>query len=310
MENSSKTILIIEDNIGDLRLIQEKLKSSGRDYKVASAASLAAGIQVLEQEPVDMVLLDLNLPDSQGLDTLNVLLGHAINLPIVVMTGLDDEALAIEAVKQGAQSYLVKGSVDAQAIGRVVRDSFERHKLRQDLITSELQTRSIINSSSDGLLVIDGDGIICFVNPAAEILFGLPTEEIIGKSYSFSIISNRTIEVEIKQPDDSQRIAESRATPFSWQGQPAQLISIRDITERKQGALIQEGINKISEAVEFSGNMDGLYVTIHKVLREFYQIGTLLIAGCSSANESSHYRIPGRQARHTVFNRDLISQHV
>src|SRR5690242_4746269 len=104
--------LLIEDNPGDARLIREMLREAGAgqaSVELRHADRLSAGLDALAQTSVDLVLLDLSLPDSHGMDTFEAVHHVAPTIPIVVLSGLDDEDLAVRAVHAGAQDYLVKG---------------------------------------------------------------------------------------------------------------------------------------------------------------------------------------------------------
>lgn len=126
--------LLVEDNPGDARLIQEMLKVArgGSALRLEQLQRLAAAIKRLEPgsgEPVDVVLLDLSLPDSQGFATFSRLRAAAPSLPILVLSGLDDETVAVRAVQAGAQDYLVKGHVDGDTLVRAMRYAIERTRL-------------------------------------------------------------------------------------------------------------------------------------------------------------------------------------
>ena len=126
MDDKAIRILLIEDNPGDARLIREMLiEAGGARFQLGCVDRLSAGLEHLAQERVDVLLLDLGLPDSQGLDTLARAQAQVPELPIVVLTGLDDEALATRAVQQGAQDYLVKGQVESSPLARAVHYAIE-----------------------------------------------------------------------------------------------------------------------------------------------------------------------------------------
>jgi DNA-binding response OmpR family regulator len=122
-------ILLIEDNPGDARLIQDALSMAGEATEVQCADRLARGLEMLERGQFDAVLLDLSLPDSRGFSTFEQVRQRAPRLPIVVLTGLDDEELALRAVREGAQDYLVKGAVKSSTIPRIVRFAIERNRV-------------------------------------------------------------------------------------------------------------------------------------------------------------------------------------
>jgi serine phosphatase RsbU (regulator of sigma subunit) len=138
-------ILLIEDNRGDTRLIQELLReASGFPFELESADRLTAGLTRLGLGGIDIVLLDLTLPDSRGLDTFLRLHAVAPKVPTVLLSGLDDETLAIKAVQRGAEDYLVKGHMDASGLVRAIRYAIERTRRRhaeQALRATEVKLR-------------------------------------------------------------------------------------------------------------------------------------------------------------------------
>src|SRR3972149_12251146 len=112
MKDKTIKVLLIEDNPDDAELIRRKLSSSGNGrFKIIPATKLKEGLQYLARNGADLVLSDLGLPDSHGLDTITQVLYQAPHTPVVVLSGLDDEALAIKAVQLGAQDYQVKGQM-------------------------------------------------------------------------------------------------------------------------------------------------------------------------------------------------------
>ena len=136
MESEKIEVLLIEDNPGDARLIQEMLAEPGEAwFQFEYADRLSRGLEHLENGGVDVVLLDLSLPDGQGLDALEKVQAQAPAVPVVVLTGFDDETLAVEALRHGAQDYLVKGDVDSKVLYRAVRYSVERKRAVEDAKT-------------------------------------------------------------------------------------------------------------------------------------------------------------------------------
>lgn len=123
------TVLLIEDDPGDALLIQEMLEQQGCKAQLVTVERLSAGISHLQENCCDVVLLDMNLPDSSGLSTMTRLLDAAPSIPIIVLTGLSDEGFGVEAVKSGAQDYLVKGDIDGRILKRAMFYAVERKKL-------------------------------------------------------------------------------------------------------------------------------------------------------------------------------------
>jgi len=127
-------VLLIEDNPGDARLIREALSDSGATaIQMDTVKSLAEGFATLDRGNRDVVLLDLSLPDSQGLETIARTRAHSPETPIVVLTGLNDEDTAVQAVREGAQDYLVKGQTDGNLLMRSIRYAIERHRMQAAL---------------------------------------------------------------------------------------------------------------------------------------------------------------------------------
>jgi len=121
--------LLIEDNPGDTRLIRERLNEiTAAPTCLLCADRLSSGLELLSKGGVDVVLLDLSLPDSKGLETFTTVQAHARELPVIVLTGFDDEELAMKAVQNGAQDYMAKGSVNAHSLIRSVRFAVERNR--------------------------------------------------------------------------------------------------------------------------------------------------------------------------------------
>lgn len=127
-------LLLVEDNPGDAALLRESLNEAGGGrFDVTHVEQLGEAIRLLHPALYDAVLLDLSLPDSQGLATLDQVCLAAEDLPIIVLTGLNDEAIAIEAVRKGAQDYLVKGQFDSPSLVRALHYAIERAKLQREL---------------------------------------------------------------------------------------------------------------------------------------------------------------------------------
>ena len=178
MDNEKTTVLLIEDNPGDARLIQEYISESGSDiFRLEHVERLSLGLERLARGDIGVILLDLSLPDSQGLEGLNKVLAQAPEVPVVVLSGIKDEAIAIKAVHEGAQDYLVKGSIDGTLLVRLLRHAIERHHLRVALGESESRYRLLADNIADIVWVADEKGCITYVSPSIKRLLGYKVEE-------------------------------------------------------------------------------------------------------------------------------------
>ena len=124
-------ILVVEDNPADADFIRELLPETGpASFQIESVARLADAVIRLKGEGHDLVLLDLGLPDSQGLQTLRHLHQAAPDVPVIVLTGTDDNELGVAALHEGAQDYLVKGQINQNLMVRSIRYALERQKIQ------------------------------------------------------------------------------------------------------------------------------------------------------------------------------------
>ncbi|MEN6452295.1 MAG: response regulator [Thermoguttaceae bacterium] len=127
-------ILLVEDNPPDAVLLKYALtEATGDAFQVTDAQLMADAVQHLATESFDAILLDLSLPDSNGIATVEQASAAAPNIPILVMTGLEDEAMAVQAVRKGAQDYLIKGRTDGWLLSRAIRYALERKQMEQEL---------------------------------------------------------------------------------------------------------------------------------------------------------------------------------
>jgi PAS domain S-box-containing protein len=177
------TVLLIEDNPADALLIQAMLaEPSSARFEVGHAPTLAKGLECLAKFNHDVVLLDLSLPDSFGLETFDVVRGQAPAMPILVMSGLDDENAAVSAVHAGAQDYLVKGSVDSHLLARSVRYAIERKRTEEALRQSEAFYQSLVENLPQFILRKDLQGKFTFGNQKFLAELGRPLSELVGKT--------------------------------------------------------------------------------------------------------------------------------
>lgn len=158
-------ILLVEDNPGDARLLRETLRDAeSLRFELTHAGRLSDALDRVRAEPADVVLLDLSLPDAHGMDTVARMLEAAPSVPIIVLTGLADETVAVLAVQAGAQDYLVKGTVEGATLGRAIRYAMERKRLeteRAELLRAEREARAAaeaaVNARDEVLRIVAHD---------------------------------------------------------------------------------------------------------------------------------------------------------
>ncbi|HSY90304.1 MAG TPA: hybrid sensor histidine kinase/response regulator [Candidatus Binatus sp.] len=139
MKGQQTHVLLIEDNLGDADLVRLRLVEGTSDADVSCVHRLSDGLASIKEKSPSVILLDLNLPDSQGADTFRRVLEKAPDVPVVILSGQDDEALAMKALHQGVQDYLVKGAISSSSLDRAMRYAVERQALLRSLEMSRKQ---------------------------------------------------------------------------------------------------------------------------------------------------------------------------
>jgi signal transduction histidine kinase len=162
-----KKVLLVEDNPGDARLLREMLNEDGSlDVDLACVSFMSEAEKHLATDAVDIILLDLGLPDAQGLAAIRRARIAAPDIPLVVLTGMDDEALAAQSLQEGAQDYLIKGQIETRGLLRAMRYAGERKRLERlkdefvSTVSHELRTPLTSISGSLGLLMGNAVGIL------------------------------------------------------------------------------------------------------------------------------------------------------
>src|SRR5262249_39370656 len=175
-------ILLVEDNLIDAQMVSHFLRGSIESFKSTYVSRLDEALLILQAIQFDVVLLDLNLEDSSGYATFSRILPAASSAAILVLTGSDDENLAIRTVREGAQDYLVKGLFDGRLLVRSIRYAFERKQSEEALRHSEATVRAMFENSLDGIVITDDAARCLEVNSAAAELIGLSREKLVTTS--------------------------------------------------------------------------------------------------------------------------------
>ncbi len=178
MDHKPIKVLLVEDNPEDVFLLERTLqKARGTQFEMESVESLKKALSRLEQGGIDVILLDLSLTDSKGLETFCAMQAEVPEIPIIVLSGLDDETIALNAVHAGAQDYLVKGRVDSQLITRAMIYAIERAQARAALYKAEEKYRSIFENAVEGIFQTTPDGHYLSANPALTRIYGYDSPE-------------------------------------------------------------------------------------------------------------------------------------
>ncbi len=259
IQNKRPHVLLVEDSATDARLIRMVFAANpDTPWTIAHVATLHEALAYLANHEVALILLDLSLPDSVGFNTVQSMLQQAPHVPIVVLTGLDDEAFALKAVQEGAQDYLVKNQLSSATLLRTLQYAIERQRLRQDLRASEERYRNLFENASDAILSFTGSGVVTAVNRGLERMLGWSREDLVGQSLDrllppsdLEIVKARTqkmlggerppacpelIEVEVRGAKGDTIPVEIRDSVLhDARGKPSGILAMaRDISARKE----------------------------------------------------------------------------
>ncbi|HYA26675.1 MAG TPA: diguanylate cyclase [Thermodesulfovibrionales bacterium] len=271
-------VLLIEDNPGDARFVKEMLVDAGANrFNLAHVGLIREGLAFLKDEGYHLILLDLSLPDGHGLDTVRRVCGVAPHIPVVVLTGLDDETIAIHAVQEGAQDYLVKGQMDSNLLTRAIRYAIERKRAEERLRESEERFRELAENIREVFYIYEQDiHQISYISPAYMEIWGRTCESLYHEPESIwntvhpedkdrvmrSLEKKNREEVEevyrIVRPDGSIRWIKDRSFPiYDDSGKTHRIVGIAaDITDLKLG---EEKLKHLS----FHDPLTGLYNRIY-----------------------------------------------
>jgi two-component system, cell cycle sensor histidine kinase and response regulator CckA len=256
MTNQTIKILLVEDNPGDVLLLQETLSEiSLITFVVVNVERLSSALKQLQTDVFDVILLDLVLPDSQGLESFAKIYQQVPLTPIVVLTGMSDESTALKAMQAGAQDYLVKGRVSgSDLLMRSIRYAIERKRAEAILQKRERELRTLTEHAPDIISRFDRDRRYLFINAAVEAATGIAAAAFLGKTARelglpittveqwettlnqvFATGEATSIESEAEMPQ-GMRHYQSRCVPeFALDGSvESVLVMSRDTTEQKQ----------------------------------------------------------------------------
>jgi diguanylate cyclase (GGDEF)-like protein/PAS domain S-box-containing protein len=290
-------VLLIEDNPGDARLVKEMLADAGSSrFSLTHVGTIREGLARLKNGSYHVILLDLSLPDGHGLDTIRQVCAATSGLPVVILTGLDDETIAIRAVQEGAEDYLVKGQMDSNLLARAIRYAIERKRVEEKLRESEEKFRQLAENIRE-VFYISEQGSIQYISPAYEDIWGRSPQSLYQDQKSIldsvhpedkdrvmkSLPRENQGEVEevyrIVRPDGSKRWIKDRSFPIhDASGKTLRVVGIAaDITDLKLG---EEKLKNLSLHDPLTGLYNRIYFEEEMSRIEKARYDTVGIVSC------------------------------
>ena len=234
MRKKTLKILLVEDDEEAVASIRRSLRKGGPgSTRVTDVASLVQALDHLDREDVDLVLLDLSLEGSPGVESVRLIRRTAPTVPIVVIAAERDERIAIQALQRDAQDYLLDHQLNPGTLGRAIRYAVEPDRWQD-------QYRRQLSISPDGVLIVDPAGRVIFVNSTAARMLGGAPARLADLPEPMRASRDTAVDVTL----ETARIAEIREVATIWSGRPARLISMHDITDRRA---VERKLNDMAE---------------------------------------------------------------
>jgi two-component system, cell cycle sensor histidine kinase and response regulator CckA len=276
--SGSITVLLVEDNAVDARLVEGLLTHAGAgQFSITRAITLAEALSCLSRGDIGLVILDLNLPDSTGLETLQRVLARNSHAAIVVLTGTDEE-VGIQAMREGAQDYIPKGQLQAPLLARSVRYAIERHRASQALRESNESLARVISSAADAIVTKDLKGIIRSWNPAAERMFGYSADEVLGKPLPMIFPVDRVNEEReiLARIQKGESVEHFESIRIRKDGRPLQVALTISPIRDSEGRVI--GASKIARDISAQKQAEEALRKSERQLRQFIEQAPVSVA--------------------------------
>ena len=240
--HNPRRVLLVEDDQLDAAFVQMALRRCGdvRQHEVTVTSSLRDARMKLGAQDFDVVLLDLGLPDSTGVESFVRVALESESTPIIVLSGASDPVLERECVRAGAQDFLPKAwlsetsVVAPETLSLLIESSIERHGLRQKLQEQERGMRQLLRFLPEGLVVIDGEGIVQLANDEAGRVLHQHPDDLVGSVWGFPLQAGGYLEVPSGDNERRGRVIRLRFAEGTWHLGPAVMVAVRDVTDERR----------------------------------------------------------------------------
>ncbi len=291
-------ILLVQSKENDFLAFSRTLENSHVASRITRFVTAEEALKGLAQDAssFDLIVVDNKLPCMSGLGFCRELIERKFSLPVVFLTEPDNEDFAIQFHKLGfVNDYLIKDSDQSylevlplllSEVARKYGDIIARERHKKAVQAFERRFRTLLAKNADGVIIVNKDGNVELVNPAAKSLFDRKGREFAGKPFEFPVVSGETTEIEITRKDGKKVIAEMRVAEIEWKRKKACLASLRDITYRKQMEEALESANQhLSQTVEELKKANQKILEQQKAVIEEERLKLLLQMAGTTAHE-------------------------
>jgi len=293
--------LAIDAQGGPSREMAKLLDKTDQRWILDRAERLPTALEALSSGEFHIVLAHVRQPDGQVLNALQRMRQVAPETAVLVLTEFAPQAFAEQALGQGAQDVLQRSKLDASTLAHAIRYSIERQRIR-GLYERELWSASIlhmdylsiVSNSADAILILNQGGVVEFLNPAAESMFGVRAAEAIGRPCPFGQVTSDSFEIEVPDREGRSRQAEVQSVETSWRGLDATLAVVRDITDRRAlelqlgQAQKLESVGRLAAGIAHEINTPTQFITDNvKYLRGVFERFVPAVAAAESLLEAA-----------------------
>ena len=293
--NNQETILIVDDSPVNLQILSAILTDRG--YKIRVATDGIMTLNSVKLAAPDLILLDIMIPHPNGYEVCQILKENETtrDIPVIFISAKNEVFDKVKAFEVGGVDYITKPFQAKELLARIEnqlrnfqlakqlqkqnkllqQEIANRQKAEAEIVKYEKQLTTIISTNADGILVVDYEGLVRFINSAGEVILGRKAAEILGKEFGIPLETQNTVEIEIFHPNKKIITAELRMVNISWESKKAYLISLRDISERKE----------TEQALKESVAREKAIAAVIQKMRETLDMETIFIATTSELRQ-------------------------
>jgi two-component system cell cycle sensor histidine kinase/response regulator CckA len=268
-------VLLIDDNRGDYLLMDDHLsRAEGSVFDLEWAETYDKGLAAIQGRVHHIYLVDYHLGIHDGLALMKEAVRMGCEVPFIMLTELGDREIDMAAMEAGAYDYLVKSNLTPELLERAIRYALRSYGTERALKQSEKRFRTLIEEHVDAMLLIDQEEKVLYVNKAAETLFNVRPDQLLGTSFGVPVIDKKSAEINIIGREGKPLTLEMRSVKTQWQGKDVYLASLRDVTKRRMAEIERQ---EMQEQLRHSQKMEAIGTLSGGIAHDFNNILSAII---------------------------------